>query len=90
MIDAYCGTGTIGLVAARGIGGAGHAARVIGVDETAAAIRDARANAKHNGIDNAEFVADDAGACMLSRIHIFTRKRSIIGVSDSVSNNAVL
>ena len=66
VIDAYCGTGTIGLVAARGIGGTGHAARVIGVDETAAAIRDARANAKHNGIDNAEFIADDAGAFMRS------------------------
>ncbi len=55
VIDAYCGTGTIGLVAAsRG------AARVIGVDAVEAAIRDARGNARHNGVENAEFVAADA------------------------------
>ena len=87
VIDAYCGTGTIGLVAARGVdargagsGSAGsepegtpagspvappaHAARVIGVDEVASAIRDARANAQHNGIENAEFVVADAGSFM--------------------------
>ncbi len=64
VIDAYCGTGTIGLVAARGIHEGAHAARVIGVDEVASAIADARANAKHNGITNAEFVTADAGAFM--------------------------
>ena len=58
-IDAYCGTGTIGLVAAsRGAG------QVVGVDSVASAIRDARQNARHNGIENARFVADDAGAFM--------------------------
>ena len=58
-IDAYCGTGTIGLVAAK------HgAARVTGVDAVASAIRDARENAKHNGIENARFVAGDAGDFM--------------------------
>lgn len=64
VIDAYCGTGTIGLAAAQGLGDGERAAKVIGVDEVAASIRDARENAKHNGIDNAEFVADDAGAFM--------------------------
>lgn len=58
-IDAYCGTGTIGLVAAKR-----GAARVIGVDSVAQAIADARLNAKHNGIENAEFVAADAGEFM--------------------------
>ncbi len=59
VIDAYCGTGTIGLVAAsRGAG------RVIGVDSVEAAIRDARQNARHNGIENAEFTAEDATAFM--------------------------
>lgn len=58
-IDAYCGTGTIGLVAAsRGAG------EVIGVDSVESAIRDARQNARHNGIENARFVAADAGAFM--------------------------
>lgn len=59
VIDAYCGTGTIGLVAAsRG------ATRVIGVDSVEAAIRDAANNARHNGVENAEFVAQDATAFM--------------------------
>lgn len=54
-IDAYCGTGTIGLVAAKS-----GAARVIGVDSVESAIRDARTNARHNGVENVEFVAGDA------------------------------
>lgn len=58
-IDAYCGTGTIGLVAASC--GAGE---VIGVDSVESAIRDARQNARHNGIENARFVAADAGVFM--------------------------
>ncbi len=62
-MDAYCGTGTIGLVAARGVGGGPGAARVIGVEERPDAVADARNNARHNGID-AEFVAADAGAFM--------------------------
>lgn len=63
VMDAYCGTGTIGLVAARGVGGGPGAARVIGVEERPDAVADARNNARHNGID-AEFVAADAGAFM--------------------------
>lgn len=59
-IDAYCGTGTIGLVAAKR-----GAARVIGVDSVTSAIADARLNARHNGIENAEFVAADATEFML-------------------------
>lgn len=58
-IDAYCGTGTIGLVAAQA-----GAARVIGVDSVASSIRDARQNAAHNGIENARFETADAGEFM--------------------------
>lgn len=58
-IDAYCGTGTIGLVAAKS-----GAARVTGVDTVASAIRDARQNARHNGVANARFEVGDAGAFM--------------------------
>lgn len=65
-MDAYCGTGTIGLVAAKGLPGAetAHAARVISVDNVASAIKDARENARHNGIENADFTAEDAGHFM--------------------------
>lgn len=66
VMDAYCGTGTIGLVAASGLPDApeAHAAQVLGVDSVGSAIKDARANARHNGIENAEFVTADAGAYM--------------------------
>lgn len=67
-IDAYCGTGTIGLVAAKS-----GAARVIGVDSVESAIRDARTNARHNGVENAEFVAGDATdfMCELAKEGVF-------------------
>ncbi|WP_241152749.1 23S rRNA (uracil(1939)-C(5))-methyltransferase RlmD [Gordonibacter sp. Marseille-P4307] len=59
VIDAYCGTGTIGLVAAsRG------ASSVVGVDTVESSIRDARENARHNGIENAAFHAADASSFM--------------------------
>lgn len=63
IMDAYCGTGTIGLVAAS----RSKSARVVGVDKVEDAIRDARKNAAHNGIENAEFVAADAGAFLRQR-----------------------
>lgn len=67
VLDAYCGTGTIGLVAARGLSGEdeAHAKFVVGVDNVASAINDARNNARHNGIDNAEFFTGDAGEFMV-------------------------
>lgn len=60
VIDAYCGTGTIGLVAAS----RSRAAQVIGVDKVPSAIEDAKGNARHNGIENATFVKGDAGEFM--------------------------
>lgn len=59
VIDAYCGTGTIGLTAASE---AGH---IIGIELNISSVRDARNNAKENGIRNAEFVQGDAGAIMM-------------------------
>ena len=66
VIDAYCGTGTIGLVAACGLpeNPKNKARKVIGFDSVASAIEDAKNNARHNGISNAEFIAGDAGECM--------------------------
>ena len=56
VIDAYCGTGTIGIFAAK------HAKQVIGVELNGDAVADARKNAKRNGVDNIRFVKADAGA----------------------------
>jgi 23S rRNA (uracil1939-C5)-methyltransferase len=59
VIDAYCGIGTIGLVAARR--GAGE---VIGVELNPDAVKDARNNARLNGQKNITFYTGDAGQFM--------------------------
>ena len=58
VLDAYCGIGTIGLIASR------RARRVIGVEINRDAVRDAAANARRNHIGNAEFYQGDAGEFM--------------------------
>lgn len=55
VVDAYCGTGTIGIIASR------NARDVIGVELNRDAIRDARMNARENKIRNVRFVPGDAG-----------------------------
>ncbi|WOC32442.1 MULTISPECIES: 23S rRNA (uracil(1939)-C(5))-methyltransferase RlmD [Caproicibacterium] len=57
VLDAYCGIGTIGLVAAR------QAGTVLGVEVNRDAVHDAAANAKRNGIANARFLCADATEC---------------------------
>ena len=54
VLDAYCGIGTIGMIAAA------DAREVIGVEQNPAAVRDAIRNAKENGVENIRFVAADA------------------------------
>ena len=58
VLDAYCGTGTIGLCASD------HIRRLIGVELNPDAVRDARENAQRNGVANAEFICEDAGRFM--------------------------
>lgn len=59
VIDAYCGIGTISLVAAK------KAKMVIGVELNKDAVRDAKINAKENMIKNVIFKEDDAGRFMV-------------------------
>ncbi|MCR5321743.1 MAG: 23S rRNA (uracil(1939)-C(5))-methyltransferase RlmD [Lachnospiraceae bacterium] len=54
VLDAYCGTGTIGMFLSRVAG------RVIGVELNPDAVKDAVENAKLNKIDNIEFICADA------------------------------
>ena len=54
VLDAYCGTGTIGLTMAK------SAKKVIGVEINTDATNDARENASINSITNAEFYNEDA------------------------------
>ena len=59
VIDAYCGIGTIGMVASA------KAGEVIGCEVNPDAVRDAKINAKINNINNVKFVCADAGEFML-------------------------
>ncbi len=59
VLDAYCGTGTIGMIASD------HAAQVIGVELNRDAVRDAVSNAKRNQISNIQFYQNDAGKFLL-------------------------
>ncbi len=59
VIDAYCGIGTIGMVASK------KAGQVIGCELNPDAVRDAKTNAKINGVENINFFCADAGEFML-------------------------
>lgn len=59
VLDAYCGTGTIGMIASR------NAGRVLGVELNKDAVRDAVSNAKRNQISNIRFYLNDAGKFLL-------------------------
>ena len=58
VIDAYCGIGTIGMVASKTAG------EVIGVELNKDAVRDAISNAKRNEVKNISFFCADAGDFM--------------------------
>ena len=68
LLDAYCGTGTIGLACASKV------KKVIGVESNPSAIKDANINMKINNIKNTEFVLEDAGKYMeylaKNKVHI--------------------
>jgi len=55
VLDAYCGTGTIGIIASD------SAREVIGVELNKNAVRDAKVNAKRNEVHNIRFYENDAG-----------------------------
>ncbi len=58
LYDLYCGAGTIGLALAA------EAGLVRGFEVVPSAVRDARANARENGIENAEFIEGDVLASL--------------------------
>lgn len=59
VLDAYCGIGTIGIIAAS------KAKEVIGVELNADAVRDAVQNAKCNDVKNIRFYCNDATEFMM-------------------------
>mgnify|MGYP002578864110 CR=1 FL=1 len=61
VLDAYCGIGTIGLIASK------KAKEVIGVEIVKEAVIDAINNAKNNSITNAYFYQGDAGEFIIDQ-----------------------
>ena len=59
VLDAYCGTGTIGIIASK------NAKEVVGVELNGDAVKDAQVNAGLNNVDNISFFEDDAGRFMV-------------------------
>ena len=59
VLDAYCGTGTIGIIASN------RAGSVIGVELNPDAVKDARINAKQNHVENISFYQNDAGKLLV-------------------------
>ena len=59
VLDAYCGIGTIGMIASKQV------KEVIGVELNRDAIKDAISNAKRNHIHNVTFYNEDAGQFMV-------------------------
>lgn len=55
LLDLYCGAGTVGLSMSDKV------KKLIGVEIIPQAIENAKANAKANGVENAEFICGDAG-----------------------------
>ena len=60
VLDAYCGIGTIGMIASKQV------KEVIGVELNRDAVRDAIGNAKGNGVKNIRFYQADAGEFMVA------------------------
>lgn len=58
VIDAYCGIGTIGIIASK------KAKEVIGIELNPDAVRDAVQNARRNSVSNICFYCNDAGRFM--------------------------
>ena len=58
VIDAYCGIGTIGIIASK------KAKEVIGIELNPDAVRDAVQNARRNSVNNIRFYCNDAGRFM--------------------------
>ncbi len=58
VMDAYCGVGTIGILAAE------RAGQVLAVEVNGDAVKNARENAKLNGVGNIKFYHGDAGDFM--------------------------
>ncbi len=88
VYDIYCGIGTITLFAAL------KASFVVGVEDVDAAVKDARRNARDNGISNVRFVCGKSERVLPGLHHKYPRPDVVIldpprGGADEASLNAI-
>lgn len=74
VMDLFCGTGTIGQLAAKRSPGV----RIVGVDIVEEAIEDAKRNAERNNIGQVEFYAADVGKFLLGHPEFIGKIKTII------------
>ena len=76
VVDAYCGIGTIGIIASK------KAGNVIGVELNQDAVRDAINNAKMNQISNIRFFCNDAGRFLVNMAEAGEKADVVIMIPD--------
>ncbi|NRR92519.1 23S rRNA (uracil(1939)-C(5))-methyltransferase RlmD [Winogradskyella undariae] len=74
VLDLFCGTGTIGQI----IANKSENTKIVGVDIVAAAIEDAKENAKRNNIEGLKFFAADVGKFLTEHPEYTNKIRTII------------
>jgi 23S rRNA (uracil1939-C5)-methyltransferase len=74
VYDLYCGTGTLGICAAK------QAKEVIGIELTPESVLDARENVKNNGLSNVTILAGDVGKVLAQMITEVKNKPDVIMV----------
>ncbi|REG87946.1 23S rRNA (uracil(1939)-C(5))-methyltransferase RlmD [Winogradskyella sediminis] len=74
VLDLFCGTGTIGQI----IANRAENTKIVGVDIVAAAIKDAKENAKRNHIEGLKFYAADVGKFLTEHPEYTNKIRTII------------
>jgi 23S rRNA (uracil-5-)-methyltransferase RumA len=74
VLDLFCGTGTIGQI----IANKSENTKIVGVDIVAAAIEDAKENAKRNNIEGLEFYTADVGKFLNEHPEFTNKIRTII------------
>jgi 23S rRNA (uracil-5-)-methyltransferase RumA len=74
VLDLFCGTGTIGQI----IANKSENTKIVGVDIVAAAIEDAKENAKRNNIEGLKFYAADVGKFLAEHPEYTNKIRTII------------
>ncbi len=72
LLDAYCGTGTIGIIASKSAG------EVVGVELNGDAVKDAVVNAELNGVTNIKFIKADAGKFMVEAAELGEKYDTVI------------